>query len=239
MRLDEETEVNEHGIASLIEDLPERKSLGDYVFDRLKEAIINGEMAPGSRIIENRLANSLGISRTPVREAIHKLDRAGFLKRLSRGGFTVVSLTRDDIEEAFGIRSILESYAARLATIKHKEEDLKPLEDLSKEYQSCLDKGQIDELYRINTKFHDMLSALSGSPKLIKMIVDLKDQIYRFRMMMLSEDGLIRVTDKDHQKILKALKMRDPDRVESLVKEHILKGQKLVLEQLKQDPERF
>ena len=106
MRLDKETEWNEVGFVSLMEDLPGRKSLGDYVFERLKEAIINGELAPGSRIIENRLANALGISRTPIREAIHKLDRAGFLRRLSQGGFTVVSLTRDDIEEAFGIRSI-------------------------------------------------------------------------------------------------------------------------------------
>ena len=144
----------------------------------------------------------------------------------------MVSLTRDDIEEAFGIRSILESYAARLATIKHKEEDLKPLEDKLKEYRSCLDKGSIDALYRINTEFHDRLSALSGSPKLIKMIGDLEDQICRFGMMLLSEDGLIRISDKDHRRMLKAMKMRDPDRVESLVKEHILRGQKLVLKKL-------
>ena len=239
MRLDKETELNEDGFASLIENLPERKSLGDYVFERLKEAIINGEMAPGSRIIENRLANSLGISRTPVREAIHKLDRAGFLKRLSQGGFTVVSLTRDEIEEAFGIRCILESYAARLAAFKHKAEDLKPLDDKLKEYQACLNNGKLDELQRINTEFHDTLYALSQSPKLIKMIGDLKDQIYRFRKILLSDADMARAVDKDHQKMLEAMKARDLDQVERFVKEHILRGQKLVLEQLKQDPEGF
>jgi DNA-binding GntR family transcriptional regulator len=206
------------------------------VFERLKESIISGELAPGSRIIESRLANTLGISRTPIREAIHKLDRAGFLRRLSQGGFTVVSLTRDDVEEAFGIRSILESYAARLAAIKHNEKDLKPLEDKLKEYEACLNKGEIDALHKINTEFHDMLYALSRSPKLIKMIGDLKDQIYRFRKILLSEAGMARVSDKDHRKMLKAIKSRDPDRVEGLVKEHILRGQKLVLQQLKQDP---
>jgi len=236
MRLDKETKLNEPGFVSFMEDLPGRKSLGDYVFDRLKEAIINGELAPGSRIIESRLANTLGISRTPIREAIHKLDRAGFLRRLSQGGFTVVSLTRDDIEEAFGIRSILESYAARLAAIKHNEKDLKPLEDKLKEYQSYLNEGEMDALHKINTEFHDMLYALSRSPKLIKMIGDLKDQIYRFRKILLSEAGMARVSDKDHLRMLKAMKMRDPDKVESLVKEHILRGQKLVLKQLKQDP---
>ena len=239
MRLDNETKLNEPGFVSLMEDLPGRKSLGDYVFERLKKAIINGEMAPGSRIIENRLANALGISGTPIREAIDKLERAGFLRRLSQGGFTVVSLTRDDIEEAFGIRSILESYAARLAAIKHKEEDLKPLEDKLKEYQSCLDKGQIEALHRINTEFHDMLYALSRSPKLIKMIGDLKDQISRFRKILLSEASMAKVSDKDHRRMLKAMKMRDPDSVESLVKEHILRGQKLVLKKLKHDSGEF
>ena len=238
MRLDNETELNEPGFVSLMEDLPGRKSLGDYVFERLKEAIINGELAPGSRIIENRLAKALGISRTPIREAIHKLDRAGFLRRQSQGGFTVVSLTRDDIVEAFGIRSILESYAARLAAIKHNEEDLKPLEDKLKEYQSCLNKGEIDALHRINTEFHDMLYELSRSPKLVKMIGDLKDQIYRFRKILLSEAGMARVSDKDHLRMLKAMKMRDPDKVESLVKEHILRGQKLVLKKIGSSPKK-
>lgn len=239
MRLNKETDWNDPGFVSLMEDLPGRKSLGDYVFERLKEAIINGELAPGSRIIENRLAKALGISRTPIREAIHKLDRAGFLRRQSQGGFTVVNLTRDDIVEAFGIRSILESYAARLAAIKHNEEDLKPLEDKLKEYQSCLNKGEIDALHRINTEFHDMLYELSRSPKLVKMIGDLKDQIYRFRKILLSEAGMARVSDKDHRRMLKAMKMRDPDRVESLVKEHIFRGQKLVLKKLKHEPEGF
>lgn len=239
MRLEDETELIDTGLESWTEDLPGRRSLGDYVFERLKEAIISGEMAPGSRIIENRLANALGISRTPIREAIHKLDRSGFLRRLSQGGFTVVNLTRDDIEEVFGIRSILESYAARLAAIKHNEEDLKPLEDKLKEYQACLNNGQIDALHMINTEFHDMLYALSRSPKLIKMIGDLKDQIYRFRKILLSEAGMAKGSGKDHRRMLKAMKMRDPDSVESLVKEHILRGQELVLKKLKKDPGEF
>jgi DNA-binding GntR family transcriptional regulator len=238
MRLDNETELKEPGFVSLMEDLPGRKSLGDYVFERIKEAIINGELVPGSRIIESRLANTLGISRTPIREAIHKLDRAGFLRRLTQGGFTVVSLTRDDIEEAFGIRSILESYAARLAAIKHNEKDLKPLEDKLKEYQSCLNEGEMDALHKINTEFHDMLYALSRSPKLIKMIGDLKDQIYRFRKILLSEAGTAKVSDKDHRRMLKAMKMRDPDKVEGLVKEHILRGQKLVLKKIGSSPKK-
>ena len=89
---------------ALILDIPERKSLGEHVYERLKEAIVNGEMEAGSRIIENQIADAMRISRTPVREAIHKLDRTGFLERIPSGGFVVARLTREGIEEVFGIR---------------------------------------------------------------------------------------------------------------------------------------
>lgn len=102
----------------------ERKSLGQHVFENLKNAIVKGDMQPGGRLIESRLAETLGISRTPVREAIHKLEREGYLRKLSRGGFSVLGLSREDVEETFGIRSVLESYAARLAAEKHRKAEI-------------------------------------------------------------------------------------------------------------------
>ena len=165
----------------------QRKSLGQHVFENLKNAIIKGDITPGGRLIESRLAETLGISRTPVREAIHKLEREGYLQKLPRGGFSVPGLSRDDVEETFGIRSILESYAARLAAKKHCQEDLKPLEHKIKIYQQHLDCKNLDALPDINTEFHDLLYALSKSPKLIHMINNLRDQIYRFRQMILKK----------------------------------------------------
>ena len=230
-------EANPDQIESLAMDLPERKSLGEHVYDRLKQAIVDGQMEAGSRIIEHRIATALGISRTPVREAIHKLDRTGFLDRLPSGGFAVASLSREGIEEVFGIRSVLESYAARLAAIKHEEKELEPLEDKLREYRSCLEDGQLEALNKINTEFHDMLYALSRSPKLIKIVGDLKDQISKFRRILLEDKSLARVSDHDHNKMLEAIKNRDPDKVEKLVKDHILRGQKVVLKKYKFDVE--
>ncbi|MEW6668567.1 MAG: GntR family transcriptional regulator [Thermodesulfobacteriota bacterium] len=216
--------------------LPGRKSLGQHVFENLKQAIIRGNVAPGDRLVENRLAEALDISRTPVREAIHKLEREGWLRRLPRGGFTVVSLTREDIEETFGIRCVLESYAARLAALNHREEDLKPLEEKIREFQRCLDAGQTDELPRVNTEFHNLFYDLSRSPRLIKMIHDLRDQIYRFRRIILQVESMAKVSNNDHRKMLRAIRMRDSDRVERLVKEHILRGRKIVLRELAHRP---
>ncbi|MEE9610021.1 MAG: GntR family transcriptional regulator [Desulfatiglandales bacterium] len=213
--------------------VPERKSLGQHVFENLKQAIIRGEVSPGKRLVESRIADALGISRTPVREAIHKLEREGLLEKLPRGGFSVMGFSREDIEETFGIRSVLESYAARLAAIKHRKEELNPLEEKINEYQTCLDLGHLEELPKINTEFHDLLYALSRSPKLIKMINDLKDQIYRFRQILLNVEGMARISNEDHLQMLKAIKEKDAARVERLVREHILRGQGIVLKELK------
>lgn len=215
---------------------PGRKSLGQHVFEHLKDAIIRGEIAPGNRLVESRVADALEISRTPVREAIHKLEREGLLRRLPKGGFTAMSLTREDIEETWGIRSVLESYAARLAALNHRPEDLLPLEEKIREFQVSLEKGDMEELARINTEFHNILYSLSKSPKLIKMINDLRDQFYRFRRIILKVDRMAEVSNEDHRKMLKAIRKRDLNRVETLVREHILRGEKAVMRELDMRP---
>ena len=209
--------------------LPERRSLGHSVYENLKEAIIEGSLAPESRVVETRFAEALGISRTPVREAMHKLEREGLLRQDPKGGFYVVGLTREDIEEAFGIRGVLESYAARLATVRHQEEELAPLEEKLVEYRDCLDRGHMEELPRINTDFHDLLYGLSRSPKLVKMINDLRVQIFRFRQVILKIEAMARASNEDHRLMMEAIRARDGDRVEVLVREHILRGQDIVL----------
>ena len=213
-----------------LKSLPERRSLGQDVYGKLKQAIVKGDLPPDSRLIESRMANVMGISRTPVREAIHKLEREGLLRHNPSGGFFVVGLTRSDIEETFGIRSVLESYAARLAAAHHKgEEELDPLDEKIHEYQLYLDQGNLKALLRINTEFHDLLYALSRSPRLIKMINDLQDQIYRFRQVLLKAEGNARISNEDHKLMLKLISKRDLVGVESLVREHILRGQEIVL----------
>ena len=215
-----------------LKSLPERRSLGQDVYGKLKQAIVKGDLPPDSRLIESRMANVMGISRTPVREAIHKLEREGLLRHNPSGGFFVVGLTRSDIEETFGIRSVLESYAARLAAAHHKgEEELDPLEQKIHKYQLHLDRGDLKALLRINTEFHDLLYALSRSPRLIKMINDLQDQIYRFRQVLLKAEGNARISNEDHKLMLKLISKRDLEGVESLVREHILRGQGIVLKE--------
>jgi DNA-binding GntR family transcriptional regulator len=219
----QKVELNNLDFGSL-QALQARKSLGEHVFDSLKQAIIRGNMSPGEWLVESHIADTLGISRTPVREAIHKLEREGLIERQPRGGFTVLGLTRDDIEETFGIRAVLEGYAARLAALKHQEKELVPLKRKIEEFEKCLEKKQTDNLTRINTEFHELLYALSKSPKLVHMINGLTDQIYRFRQIILKETKMAKISNDDHKQMLDFIRKRDADGVEALVRDHIARG---------------
>jgi len=213
--------------------LPIRKSLGQHIFTHLKKAILKGDISPGNRLIENKIARDLDISRTPVREAFHKLEREGLIEQIPQGGYAVTGLTRDDIEDLFGIRSLLESYAAGLAAKNHAQEDLLLLEEKNREFQSCLDQDQLGQLSKINTEFHDILYAMSGRPLLIKMISQIQAQIYRFRNLILKDKKNAVISSNLHIALVRALKKRDADQVEKLLKKHILRGQKFVLASLK------
>lgn len=218
----------------------ERRFLGQDVFEYLKQAIIDETIEPGSRLVETKIAKMLGISRTPLREALHKLEREEWIEKIPSGGFQVVVLTRDDIEQTFGIRSVLEAYAARLAAENFTKKDIVPLEKKMKEFQKLVekqeknwDKKDYDKLQNINTQFHDLLYDLSQNPKLIKMINQLRAHISRFRKMILKQEGSATESFEDHAKMLIAIKKGDGEAVERLVKAHILKGKDVVLNQFK------
>lgn len=218
--------------------IAEKRSLGQDVYDHLKLAIIDQDIAPGARLVESRMAQMLGISRTPLREALHKLEREDWIEKISSGGFKVMALTREDIEETFGIRAVLEAYAARLAAQKHRPADLVPLERVMKKFQDCLEKKQTARLPDINTEFHDLLYAMSDSPRLIKMINQLRAQIFRFRQIILKQETYAAASCQDHIDMMAAMRKRDEDRVETLVRAHILKGKQAVMNRLKEEDAR-
>jgi DNA-binding GntR family transcriptional regulator len=215
--------------ADALRPLGNRKSAGEHIFEHLKQAIIRGDIPPGSRMVETRIAETMGVSRTPVREAIHKLEREGLLTKQPHHGFAVTGVTREDIEECFGIRAVLEGYAARLATVRHTPEHLKPLARKNELFRKHLEKDDLEALPKINTDLHNMIYALSGSPKLIKMINDLKEQIVRFRKIILKSKTLARASHKDHSDMLAMMQERREAEVEKLVREHIQRGHIAVL----------
>ena len=206
-----------------------RRALREETYEALRKAILRGRVKPGQRLKEERLASEIGTSRTPVREAFHKLEQEELVIRLPRGGFVVREWSRSDVEEIFGVRSVLESYAACVATEKIDDVKLALLEDKLRESEACLKRGDTEKLIQLNTEFHDILYKSSNSRKLYHMINNLRDYFYRYRVAILGLKGIPQVSLRDHRKMVAAMRKKDSALVEKLVREHILRGKEIVL----------
>ena len=220
---------------SSIAPKPEKRSLAEYVYEQLQQLIVNGDLSWGARLVESQVASRMGISRTPVREALHKLEMEGFISKSAGSGYAITGLEREDVLEIFGIRSVLESYAARLAAQRRRQDEIAVLEKTIAAYQDRLEKGLFHELPDINTQLHDLFYSMSHSPRLIKMINELKNQIQRFRRFLLHSEHRAALSNQDHRQILECIKNSEADRVEKVMQEHILRGQNLVLQELDQE----
>ena len=199
-------------------DVPIRKR----VYDNLKTAILSGQLGPNERLTEEHLAETLGASRTPVREALYKLESEGLIRPLETRGFIVSGDSKEEVEELFEIRAILEGYALRISSERISEEDFRQLGTFIDKAQVALEAGRMGDVFKWNTRFHDHLHELvSDMVRLYRMIVDMRKQVLRYRKETLqSIEGAQRTLD-GHRKILLALRLKDPELCEKTMREHI------------------
>ena len=209
-----------------------RKSLREEVYETLRKSILHGKLKPGQHLIEEQLAGQAGISRTPVREAFHKLEKDELVARLPKGGFAVREFTKEDVEEIFGIRSALESYAAYLATLHMGPDKISVLEKKLKESEDALENGEDEKVVQLQTEFHDLLYKSCKSRKLVEMINTFRDYFYRYRPALLHIDNAISTSNKDHRQMLEAMKKKNPGLAENLVRKHLARGKELVLKEI-------
>ncbi len=209
-----------------------RKSLREEVYDSLKKSILHGKLKGGQRLIEEQLAHQIGISRTPVREAFHRLERDELVTRLPKGGFAVREFTKEDVEEIFGIRSALESYAVFLATFHISPEKISHLEKKIVETEKALKSRDNDKVVQLHTEFHDLLYKSCKSNKLIEMINNFRDYFYRYRPALLRTEKTIRESIEDHRRMLEAMKKKNPRLVERLVRNHLTKGKEIIIKEI-------
>jgi DNA-binding GntR family transcriptional regulator len=211
-----------------------KRSLREEVYESLKKSILHGKLKPGQHLIEEQLAKHLEISRTPVREAFHKLERDELVTRLPKGGFAVREFTKEDVEEIFEIRSALESHAAYLATLHMAPDKISILEKKLKASEDALEKGDNDKVVQLNTEFHDLLYKSCKSKKLVEMINTFRDYFYRYRTPLLHIEKGVSYSHKDHRQMLEAMKKKNPRLAERLVHKHLARGKELVLKEIKE-----
>ncbi len=209
-----------------------KRSLREEVYQSLRKSILHGKLKAGQRLVEEQLAGQVQISRTPVREAFHKLERDELVTRLPKGGFAVRQFTKEDVEEIFGIRTALESYAAYLATFHISPDKISLLEKKLKESEDALKKRNDDRVVQLHTEFHDLLYKCCKSKKLFEMINTFRDYFYRYRSALLHIDNAMRTSNEDHRQMLEAMKRKKPRLAERLVRKHLERGKELVLREI-------
>lgn len=212
----------------------ERHTLADQVYTFLKKGIITGDLQPGERLKELEIAQSLGASRTPVREALSRLEQEGLVQPFPSGGLTVVKLSANDVKEIYGLLRVLETYGIRLAAERATAKQLERLEQLCSRAEQ-LGAQDIDRLIELNGRFHELLIEITAHRRLKELVGQLRTALQPYRIVtMLRPDfhGSPQFRDlmvHQHSEIAKALRDRNVDRLVDLVVEHNELGERTTL----------
>ena len=191
------------------------------VFAIIEEAVLNGKYAPGEGLTESRLAGELGVSRTPIREALTQLEHEGLVQLVPNKGAVVTGISQKDIQDIFAIRMMIEGLAARWAAENIKEEELRELQeaiDLEEFYTS---RGDIGRLMSLDSNFHQLLYRASKSRPLQHMLHSFHHSIQHARSQSIAAPGRAQQALKEHKAILQAIRERDGERAERITAEHI------------------
>ena len=186
--------------------------LRDLVFNTLRQAILKGELKPGERLMEIQLAEKLGVSRTPIREAIRKLELEGLVLMIPRRGAEVAKISHKSLQDVLEVRGALEELATDLACQRITEEQLIELRNAENHFKAVVEKGTEMEIAEADEAYHDIIYHATGNKRLIQMINNLREQMYRYRLEYIKDEA---------QKILEAIRIRDIIRAKALMKEHI------------------
>ena len=194
----------------------------ERTYQHLKSNILSGHFNPGERLTEEHLARKLGVSRTPVREALHKLESEGLIKSLVTRGFIVSRDSKDEMEELFDIRAILEGYLMRMICKTISEETLGQLDQFIEKAEEALRQKKIEEVFKWNTQFHDTLHSLvQNKQRFHQMTVNIRKYVLRYRKDTLRYPDGGKRTIEGHRKIMMSLRLRDADLCERVMREHI------------------
>ncbi len=196
-------------------------SLGNQAYQEVKRIILEGQVTPGEKLNEGELARALGISRTPVREAINRLEKEGLVEIFPQRGAFVIQLSKADIYELFLIREKLEGLAAYLTAERIDKNGLTKLEACIEGFEEPFDDRAISRYAREDFKFHQLIVLLSGGKRLINLISVLHDHIRIYRLTAHGSSGRMKESLLEHWKIIEALNKRDPEDAERRMGLHI------------------
>jgi DNA-binding GntR family transcriptional regulator len=198
----------------------------------LRAAIVEGVLKPGERLMEIQLAEELGVSRTPVREAIRKLELEGFVVMVPRRGTYVADLSIRDVNEVYEVRTALDILAAGLAAERITEEELEQMERILVQIGKYIEEGNMEAIVDADGQFHDILYQASRNDRLVGIINNLREQLTRFRSISMAYPGRLKNTLEEHSRLVEAIAMRDADLAKRLAAEHMENAEQTLLQDM-------
>jgi len=198
--------------------------LRDHVYTSIKNAIITAQREPNERLIEETIAADMGTSRTPVREALQKLEKEGLIFRRSIG-FVVKGIAEEEVEDILDLQCLLEGHAGRLAASRITEDELRSLNDLIGRQEDCSDT---ETFIRLDGEFHDALHRAAKNARLYDLVQGLRDSIDRYRVIVFRSQARLHLSVKDHKEMVSLVRARNGRKVEKLIRTHLTRGKSII-----------
>ncbi len=203
-------------------------NLNHRIYEILKDQIINEELEPGERLLDDKLASSFGLSRTPVREALTRLTSEGLLETAPRSGVYVKKLARKDVEDIYEIRKVLEGLAAGEAASVINSKKLEQLNSLLQKAKRSLNSDDYRPCIDFDVALHDSILQNCQNDRLYSIIANLNTLIHVFRVRVARNKEKAKQALSEHRAILNAIKARNSEKAEKMMMEHIEKSQKYI-----------
>jgi len=205
----------------------------DRVYEALKIEAISYAIKPGSRLNEGEVARKLGVSRTPVREALNRLTAAGFLSFTPSQGFFRKPLDPTEVFDLYEMRQAIEVASVRLAAGRASDAELRELEEFLSVSSGCAEGRDVDRLVRFDEEFHERIVRLSGNREMLACLLNINDRIRFFRWVDM-ESGRRRNTQDEHRSVLVALQARDAEGAAGTLHAHIARRRDQIIAQVRE-----
>lgn len=206
-------------------DIPQR----ERIYKDLRMAILSGKISSGTRLVESQLAEGMGVSRTPVREALHKLGLENLVHSIARVGYIVNDISEYDVEDLFVTRTAIEQIAAGRAIEKITPEEIRQLEKNLKKTDEILKNGSTKKMIHLDTEFHEIICRASRSKRIYQISQMLREHMLKFRMGCLHLPEIAKKARDGHSRIFRAIKSKDPERLDEAVLSHMTETKKDIL----------
>lgn len=210
-------------------NMDEYLPLREVVFKTLRNAIVHGEFEPGERLMEVTLAKRLGVSRTPVREAMRMLELEGLVVMIPRRGAEVARITEKDLSDALEIRVALEDLAAGLACKRIDDDGRARLRQVCDDFKRAVNSKVIPEIVDADVAFHNTIMDVTNNQRLINMAQSLREQVYRYRVEYVKDFSYHDKLVAEHEALMNAILDGDADKAKEITRKHIYDQEQIVI----------